>query len=150
MATWNKVVATAPDLAGSARQMFAVRKHATMATIALDGSPRISGTEVEFADDGIYLGMMTGARRAADLRRDARLSVHSPTVDPPEDNPADWPGEAKIVGRAVEVGDPTPAAESHRFRLDIDSVVLTRISADGKALEITRWTPGTVSTFRRT
>ena len=131
--------------------MFAVRKHATMATIALDGSPRISGTEVEFAADGtMYLGMMTGARRAADLRRDGRLSVHSPTVDPPADSPADWPGEAKIVARAVEVGDPSPAAESHRFGLDIDSVVLTKISADGQALEITRWTPdGGLTTIRR-
>ena len=84
VAGWREVEGSAPELAAAVRATFAARKHATMATIRRDGSPRISGTEVDFAGDGeIYLGMMPGTRRAADLRRDPRLALHAPTVDPP-------------------------------------------------------------------
>jgi hypothetical protein len=104
-----------------------------MATARRDGTPRISGTEVDFHDDGeIYLGMMRGTRRAADLRRDARVAIHCPTADTPSDDPDSWLGDGKITARAVEV-------EPDRFRLDIRQVVLTKV-VDG-ALEITSWTP---------
>lgn len=106
-----------------------------MATIRADGAPRISGTEVDFAEDGeIYLGMMRGARRAADLRRDPRVAIHCPTDDPPGDDPAAWLGDGKIAAHAVEV-------ESHRFRLDIERVVLTRVASGATQLEITTWAP---------
>ncbi|MCW2569725.1 MAG: hypothetical protein JWN54_3822, partial [Mycobacterium sp.] len=39
--------------------------------------------------------MMPGSLKALDLRRDARLAVHGPTVAPPEDSPGAWSGEAK-------------------------------------------------------
>jgi len=111
-------------------------------TIQRDGTPRISGTEVDFADDGdIYLGIMAGARRAADLRRDPRVAIHCPTEDPPADDAASWLGDGKITARAVEV-------ESHRFRLDIDRVVLAKVALGG--LEISTWRPaGGVEIVRR-
>lgn len=106
-----------------------------MATIRADGAPRISGTEVDFAADGeIYLGMMAGARSAVDLRRDPRVAIHRPTDDPPVSDPAAWLGDGKIAARAVEV-------ESHRFRLDVEQVVLTRVPSGATDLEITTWTP---------
>ena len=144
MASWAAFAEAEPELAGTVRRAFAVRKHATMATIRATGAPRISGTEVEFAADGeIYLGMMTGARRAADLRREARMALHSPTRDAPEDDPAGWPGEAKINARAVEVAP-------DRFRLDIAEVVHTKVAADAEALEITTWRPDSgVTVVRR-
>jgi Pyridoxamine 5'-phosphate oxidase len=46
MASWNDVVAAKPEFADHVRRTFAVRKHATLATLRRDGSPRISGTEV--------------------------------------------------------------------------------------------------------
>ncbi|MCU1688832.1 MAG: pyridoxamine 5-phosphate oxidase [Jatrophihabitantaceae bacterium] len=145
MTSWTEVTTAAPDLAATVRRTFAVRKHATMATTSRDGTPRISGTEVEFGDDGeIYLGMMTGAQRANDLRRDPRVAIHCPTVDSPADNPSSWLGDGKITAIAVE----EPAEASHRFRLDITRVVHTAI--DGDALRITSWTPtgGTVVVVR--
>lgn len=136
MPSWAEVTAAAPDLAGEVRRRFAVRKHATLATLRRDGSPRISGTEVEFGDGDIWLGSMPGAAKALDLRRDPRMALHSPTVDPPEDAPGEWEGEAKLSGRAVEVpGEPG----SHRFRLDITEVVLTRVH--GNRLVIESWHP---------
>jgi hypothetical protein len=131
MTSWTDVATRAPELASAVRATFAARKHATMATVAANGAPRISGTEVEFGPDGqIYLGMMPGTRRAADLRREPRVALHSPTVDPPAEDAQAWPGEGKISAHAVEV-------KPDRFRLDIDTVVLTEVAGD--VLRITRW-----------
>ena len=144
MSSWADFEAEAGELARTVRRTFAVRKHATMATVRVDGSPRISGTEVEFSDDGeIYLGMMPGARRGGDLRRDPRVALHCPTEDPPPGNDAAWPGDGKISGRAVEV-------EPNRFRIDIEQVVHTKVADDLRALEITVWRPGAgTSAIRR-
>jgi hypothetical protein len=147
VASWHEVQAAAPDLAASVRACFAVRKHATMATLRKDGSPRISGTEVEFSGDHVVLGSMPGAVKALDLRRDPRIAVHSPTVDPPEPDPSAWAGEAKLAGRAVETGDPVAVGEPHRFVLDIVEVVRTRVVGD--ELEMTSWHEGRGVTVRR-
>ena len=137
MATWGEVVSAAPELAAEVRRRFDVRKHATLATLRKDGSPRISGTEVEFDDDDVWLGSMPGAVKALDLRRDPRMALHSPTVDPPEDDPGEWEGEAKLAGRALEVHG--GAEGSHRFRVEIAEVVLTRVNRDRLLIE--SWHP---------
>jgi hypothetical protein len=106
-----------------------------MATVRRDGAPRISGTGVDFADDGeVYLEMMAGAQRAADLRRDPRVAIHCPAEDPPDDDPARWLGDGEFTARAVEVAP-------HRFRLDLEQVVLTRVAPGARELEITTWRP---------
>jgi hypothetical protein len=74
MTSWTDFAVTEPELARCVRECFAIRKHATLATLRRDGSPRVSGIEVDFASDGLYLGMMAGSRKAADLRRDPRLA----------------------------------------------------------------------------
>ena len=141
MARWDEIVAADPDLAARVRRSFAVRKHATLATLRRDGSPRISGTEVEFADDGeIYLGMMPGSLKALDLRRDPRLALHSPTEDAPESDAGSWVGEAKLAGHGVELSDPTLSDEAHRFRIDVTEVVHTTVEND--VLVIRSWHPG--------
>ncbi len=142
--SWRDFAADAPSLATTVRRTFAIRKHATMASIRRDGSPRISGTEVDFAGDGeIYLEMMPGAKRAGDLRRDSRLALHCPTEDTPVEDPASWLGDGKITGHAIEV-------EPHRFRIDIETVVLTRVAPGGGELEITTWcSDGHQATVRR-
>jgi hypothetical protein len=136
MALWQDVVAADADLAAHVRRCFAIRKHATLATLRRDGSPRISGTEVEFDDDGeIYLGMMPDSMKARDLLRDPRLALHCPTEDAPEGNPDDWIGDAKIAGAGVEV----PAEGYHRFRIDVTEVVVTKVAGD--RLVIRSWHP---------
>ena len=138
MTSWNDFERAEPDFAATVRGTFAVRKHATMATTDRSGAPRISGTEVDFRAGGeVYLGMMPGARRAADLRADPRVAVHCPTQDPPPDDQPSWPGDGKISALAVET-----APNSSEFRLDVLRVVLTKISQDGQGLEISWWQPG--------
>ena len=138
MATWDDFAAAAPDLAERVRRSFTAHRHHTMATVRLDGSPRISGTEVEFADGQLRLGMMSGSRRAADLRRDPRLAVHAQTVDPNPDDHTDWVGEAKLTGvtREVHVRD-----DADVFDIDIAEVVFTSIGDPPDHLVIERWTP---------
>ncbi|HEY1296228.1 MAG TPA: pyridoxamine 5'-phosphate oxidase family protein, partial [Chloroflexota bacterium] len=83
MSRWQDVVDTAPEFADRAQRLFQARKHKTLATLRSDGSPRISGTETQFADGDVWLGMMPDSLKARDLRRDPRLALHSPSVDAP-------------------------------------------------------------------
>jgi hypothetical protein len=139
--SWQEVVDADADLAADVRRSFAARRHATLATLRRDGSPRISGTEVDFNDDGeIYLGMMAGSLKALDLRRDPRLALHSPTVDPDDADPTAWPGEAKLAGLAVDVSDAAAEDGAHRFKIDITEVVHTAVGGDH--LVIRSWHPG--------
>lgn len=147
MATWREVMESAPGLAQEVRSRFAVGKHATLATLRRDGSPRISGTEVEFTDDHVQLGSMPDALKGRDLRRDPRFALHSPSVDPPEGSPSDWPGEAKLAGRAVLDGALEGPPDGDRFLLDVTEVVLTRVVGD--QLEICSWHEGRGEQVRR-
>lgn len=141
MTGWDEFATEAPELAAAVRACFEVRKHATMATLRADGSPRISGTEVAFTDGQLVLGSMPGARKAVDLQRDPRVALHSPTVDPPEENPSDWAGEAKVAGRGVEVGTGVGVGvggsegDSHSFHVDLTEVVFTTVSGDQLVIE---------------
>ncbi len=134
---WADVEREVPDLARAVRERFAVRKHATMATLRRDGSPRISGTEVELGED-VTLGSMAGARKAADLLRDGRVAIHSPTVDP--ESPESWTGEAKVAGvaRHTRTGDDGAVF----FAVDVREVVLTRLGTPPDHLVVESWHEG--------
>ena len=138
MASWQDFVDSAPEFASRVEALFTARKHHTMATLRKDGSPRISGTEVDFDEGQLCLGMMAGTRRAEDLRRDPRVAIHSQGVDPPEGDPGAWSGEAKLSGRAVELATGEEQT-SDRFRIDIADVVLTRVGTPANHLVIERW-----------
>ena len=142
MTSWDDVAAAEPEFAARVRALFESQKHMTLATLRRDGSPRISGTEVRFADGELLLGMMPGSRKAIDLGRDPRLALHSPTVDPPVDDHSSWVGDAKIAGRAVPAGDPDADRDAPHFRIDITEVVLTRVGRPADHLVIESWHPG--------
>jgi hypothetical protein len=143
MATWAEVEEAEPQFAARVRRLFDARMHKTMATLRRDGSPRISAIEAHFADGDLWMGMIAGSVKAKDLRRDPRLALHSPTEDTPKDNPSDWPGDAKIAGRGIEVEDPgRPGMPSHRFRVDLTEVVLTYIPDPPNCLIIESWHEG--------
>jgi hypothetical protein len=134
VASWAEFAAAEPEFAARVRKLMSSRKHLTMATLRRDGSPRISGTEVQFSDDELQLGSMPGAVKARDLLRDQRVAIHGPTHDSTKSG--EWRGEAKIAGRAMAV--PTEG-DGHMFRVDIREVVVTRLG--GKGLLIESWDP---------
>ena len=137
MTSWSDVELAAPDLAQRVRILFDAHRHKTIATLRADGSPRISGIEAAFADGELTFGSMPAARKGADLERDPRFALHSATVDPVEGSEAQWPGEAKIAGRAVLTG--TDGADS--YRADITEVVLTHLDEQATRLVVQWRTP---------
>jgi hypothetical protein len=147
MARWQEIAESAPQFAAAVQARFDAHKHKTMATLRADGSPRISGIEATFSDGDVWIGSMTGARKAADLRRDPRLALHSASDDPPDD-PTTWAGDAKLAGRAVLVDDPQRLASlggdgsGDLFRIDISEAVLTRVGDPPDHLAIEVWRQG--------
>ena len=154
MTSWRSFEQQAPELAAAVRARFAAEKHHVLATLRADGAPRVSGTEVGFAHDELFLGSMPGARKARDLQRDPRCAIHAHTGDSTMAG-----GDAKVSGRAVEALDEQtlarfraaeqPAGPYHLFLLDLTEAVLT--SVDGDELVVQLWRPGqSVQVVRRT
>jgi hypothetical protein len=140
MASWSEIESDAPDLAARARGLFDAHVHKTLATLRRDGSPRISGIEIEFKDGELWFGSMWLGVKALDLRRDPRYALHSGSADPS----ADWEGDAKVAGRAEEITDPERAkpGSSHLFRADVDELVIVAVGTPRDHLLIETWHPG--------
>ena len=141
MIAWGDVERAAPEFAERVRALFDAHRHKTIATLRADGSPRISGIEAVFEDGELVFGSMPGARKGADLRRDSRFALHSATVDPVEGLEAQWPGEAKISGRAIVAGPINGGPDGDRFHADIAEVVHTHLNEDATMLVVEWWTP---------
>jgi hypothetical protein len=143
MATWEAIEQDAPEFADRVRALFQSGTNKTMATLRRDGSPRISGTELEFADGLVTLGVMPGSMKLLDVRRDPRVAIHSPTLEPPK-NPSEWLGEAKLAGTLVEVRAPqdNPFPGSGHFRVEVTEVALTYVGTPADHLVIESWHPG--------
>ena len=84
---------------------------------------------------------MPGARKGADLRRDPRFALHSATIDPVEGAEAQWPGEAKIPGRAIPARPLPEGPGGDRFYADIAEVVHTHLNEKATMLVVQWWTP---------
>ena len=150
MASWSEVERAAPEFAAAVRARLDAGVHKTIATLRADGAPRISGIEAFFADGELWFGSMPRARKALDLRRDPRFALHSASVDPPE-----WDGDAKLSGRAEEIGDAArrlevfrsrgsepPSEAAHLFRAEIEAAVLVGLNEARDRLVIEHWAEG--------
>src|SRR4051812_45801970 len=140
MASWQEIDKDAAEFAAKVRARFDAGTNKTLATLRRDGSPRISGSEATFADGELTFAMMAGSVKLLDVRRDPRIAMHSPTLEPPADHPERWPGDAKIAGLAVEVPSPADGTlASGSFRVDITEVVLTYVGEPADHLVIETW-----------
>jgi hypothetical protein len=154
MPSWHQVEAEAPELAARARRLFDANKHKTLATLRRDGSPRISGSEIIFADGEIWFGSMWKAVKALDLRRDPRFALHSAS------DGHDFKGDAKIAGTVEEVTSEevkqavvqgnAPPGPMHLFRADITELVVLGLGGDPPDhMVIESWHAGRGVTTRR-
>lgn len=152
--SWADFQAAEPDFADAVQSRFQLYKHHVLATVRSDGSPRVSGLEVDFRFGQLWLGMMPGSRKAQDLRRDPRFAVHA---NPGPDDSMGG-GDVKVAGRAVEETDPDvlarfveevgPPQPFHLFRTELGEVVHTAVV--GEELVVRAWRPGApVRTHRR-
>jgi hypothetical protein len=147
VASWGELEQAEPELTALARGFLDAFTHKTLATLRRDGSPRISGTEVDFRDGELYLGSMWRSVKALDLQRDPRFALHSGSPDPPE-----WRGDAKLAGRVEELADPdrvaavnaedAPPGASHLFRCDITELVVVRLGDPADHIVIEAWHEG--------
>ena len=130
MSSWADLETDAPDFARRLKALFDAGTNKTIATLRADGSPRISGIELQL-DGQARLGMMGGSLKLADVRRDPRVAIHSPTLEPPTDVSV-WAGDGKLAGALVETPD--------GFELDLTEAVLTRV--EDNQLVVESWHPG--------
>jgi hypothetical protein len=152
MASWSEFAAAEPGLAERVRARLEAGAHKTLATIRADGAPRIAGNEAWIADGELWFGSMHRSARSRDLRRDPRFALHTASADPP-----DWPGDASLSGRAVEVdvGDTQLVARAmegqehvptdpwHLYRADLTEVLFVALGGDPPDhLDIEIWRPG--------
>jgi hypothetical protein len=149
MPSWSAFEAAAPELAADVRRHLDAHTHKTLATLRRDGSPRICGSECQFAGGELWIGSMWLALKARDLRRDPRFALHSGSASPP-----DFTGDAKLAGVVEEITDPErvkaingeAVGRSHLFRLDLREVSTTHVDTQ---LHITVWTPAGVRRLTR-
>jgi hypothetical protein len=143
---WKVIEQAEPAFAGRVRRLMDAGRHKTIATLRADGSPRISGIECEFTDTDLRFGSMSGARKGSDLARDPRFALHGPTFHPEEGKEGDWPGEAKIAGRAIlarplSTDEMNDEPDGEMFIADITEVVITALNAEATKLVVESWTP---------
>jgi hypothetical protein len=147
VASWGEIETVAADLAQLARKLLEAHAHKTIATLRVDGSPRISGIEAKFVEGELWFGSMPGSRKGDDLARDSRFALHSGSIDPPG-----WQGDAKLSGIAEEIVDPgrkeeifcamgaaDVAVDSLLFRADVREVAVTRLTEAGDELTVDFW-----------
>lgn len=154
--------AGAPELAARAQARFEATGLGLIATLRRDGSPRISGVEPYFGLGEVWLGMMPGSRKAADLHRDGRCALHAATADKELRD-----GDAKLSAVAVAVddedrrtafaralaeatdNDPSGFGDFPLFVLDVSDVTFVSIAPDREALHIEHWSPTAGYTLTR-
>jgi hypothetical protein len=155
MTTWADLATAEPDFMTRVQARFDSHLHKFLATVRADGSPRISGIETSVSGGELWLAGMPQGRKFADLRRDPRLALHSGSPESDPDDPAAWPGDAKLSGVAVEVTDES-ALEAYRaaqeldmppgafelFRVDLREVVLIGMGDPADHLVIEHWHEG--------
>jgi hypothetical protein len=162
MATWSEVAAEVPDLAARSRARFEATGLGLVATLRRDGSPRISGVEPLFGEGEVWLGMMPGSRKAADLERDGRCALHAATVDKDVTE-----GDAKLSGIAHRVDDAatlgrfgtvfedatgadlSDLGDFLLFTIDVRDLVLLTVAPERDALHIEHWSPEAGYTLTR-
>lgn len=133
MPSWSDFAAAAPELAVTVRNRFDAHPFTLLATLRADGSPRISGIEVDFLDDGeLRAGSMPRSGKSNDLDRDGRFCLHN--VPAPRDT---WTGDAKLSGIAHPTTGPQPDARYYRLALN---EVATVTVCEGQ-LHLALWTP---------
>jgi hypothetical protein len=150
---WAELESSQPRLAEAGRRRLLGPGVVLVGTIRRDGAPRISPVEPWVMDGDLWLSMLWGSTKAADLGRDSRILVHSVVTGRDGGE-----GEFKVRGRARAEDDssvqrryadevaaglgwrPEPG-QFHLFAVDIDDVTFIRyVDATGDQF-VTRW-PG--------
>jgi len=100
---------------------------------------------VHFGDGELWLAMMPNSRKADDLRRDPRFSVHSAPDVSMVDGDAKVSGVARLVDDdatrdrfAATLPQAPPSSGFALFRADLTDASLARVEGDSMVIDIWR------------
>jgi Pyridoxamine 5'-phosphate oxidase len=149
---WSQFEATNEELGALVRKKLLEPGLVLVATVRVDGSPRVSPVNPHVWDGDLCLSLAATTHKADDVRRDPRVLVHNVVsrVDGAD-------GELKLRAQALpEIDDAAldgfaaavkertgwapPAGTFRLFRLDINDVTfIERENRPAYAPEVTRW-----------
>lgn len=151
---WDSFATQQPRFAELGRRRLGNPGVVLVGTTRLDGTPRVSPVEPLFWEQDLWLSMMWGSRKAADLDRDPRILVHSTVPD--RDGTL---GEYKVRGQAVaetnlgvqrgfadeaqrQVGWWPDPGSFHLFWVDVGDVTFVRYDQATGDQFTSRWPEG--------
>jgi hypothetical protein len=141
MVMWSEFEKLAPELAGLAMKRFEATEFVMLGTLRKNGWPRISPIEYTIFDGQFTMGGMWQAKKALDILRDPRCTVHSATT-----NKSGQEGDVKMYGRAMPIAPEReeaywqhiyelmnwrPGGPAHVFVFEIESAAYVTFSGDG-------------------
>jgi hypothetical protein len=140
--TWRRLEAEAPELARLAHDRLTAWGVAMIATIRLDGSPRIDPIEPVFAGGELLLGVSARSAKAGALRRDPRCALHAPVSGPDAGDP-----DVKLFGRVEQSRIRAGwwrdrAEEADVYRLTIEEAVAIEWDLVASVMRVRTWTAG--------
>jgi hypothetical protein len=151
---WSQLERQQPRLARLGAERLIDPGVLLIGTIRQDGTPRLSAVEPYVMDGALWLSMLWGSTKAADLLRDPRILVHSIITN--RDGGA---GEFKLRGKARSESDvttqrsyadavsqalgwqPVPG-RFHLFEIDIEDVTYLRFDHATGDQHGARWPAG--------
>ncbi len=159
---WRDLQEQQPRLGAIVRDRLVGPGVLLVVTIRRDGTPRLSPVEPFVLDGDLWLSMLLGSRKAADLVRDPRVLVHSTVTGPEGDD-----GEVKVRGTAAQVSDETTqrryadavsaalpwspeVGRFHLFRIEVQDVTYLRYDNASGDQYLVRWPAGIESVRRGT
>ena len=107
---WQAFSISAPQLAALGEERFDRTGLVLLATLRKTGWPRISPLEFLVFEGQLYLGMMWQSRKALDLLRDPRCSLHSTVSDRQGSE-----GEFKLYGQPSRSTTRIPAPATRKL-----------------------------------
>src|SRR5579884_2750008 len=151
---WGELERQQPRFAALGRERLIAPGVVLVGTIRRDGTPRISPVEPLLWEGELWLSMLHGSLKAADLTRDPRVLVHSIVTS--RDGAA---GEYKVRGRAIledsldrqrgyanevteRLGWTPEPGRFHLFRIEIADVTFIRYEEETGDQFIARWPEG--------
>ena len=151
---WCELELRQPRLAAVARVRLIDPGVVLVATIRRDGTPRLSPVEPYLMEGDLWLSMLWGSHKAADLLRDPRVLVHGIVTGRDGGD-----GELKVRGRARDEQHPEvqrryaaavhehlgwqpEPGRFHLFGIDVEHVSYLRYDDATGDQFVTTWPPG--------
>ena len=143
--TWAQFAIASPGLATEVRALFEQygKAFGYLATVRLDGGPRVHPVSPVIADGGLFC-FVTASPKRRDLERDGRYALHAYPAESSDD-------EAYLAGRVRPVTDETTQSQlaaQHRastdvswrlFELEIEVAMVTHRHRPSEPAEYRIW-----------